>query len=126
MKEEDLPSDPPTAAGSSRTLSKSHSTQVVTVILFYTGIDDLLEIDIKLKNLFRWKHLGLALGLLYPTLERIEQEHRRDIEECKTVMLATWLLQQDNVIKIGAPSWAVLRKALKEIGESESIIIALN
>ena len=75
-----------------------------------------------LKNLNDWQSLGLALGLLYPTLERIEEEQRGAIEKCKTKMIAAWLQQQDNVCKNGDPSWVVLRTALSRIGEADKII----
>ena len=73
----------------------------------------------KLKNFNDWQSLGLALGLLYPTLERIEEEQRGDIEKCKTKMLAAWLGKKDNVTKSGDPSWNVLQTALRKIGENE-------
>ena len=41
-----------------------------------------------------------------------------------TKMLAAWLNKQDNVSKIGEPSWSVLKKALikmKEIAIAEQI-----
>ena len=91
----------------------------MTVVLLYTGIDDLFEVKMKLKNLNDWQSLGLALGLLYPTLKRIEEEKRGAIDKCKTEMIVAWLLQQDNVCKNGVPSWAVLRKALKKIEENQ-------
>ena len=50
-------------------------TQFVTVVLLYTGIDDLFKVKMTLKNLNDWQSLGLALGLLYHTLERIEEDH---------------------------------------------------
>ena len=100
--------------------SVSHTcTQVVTVVLLYTGIDDLFDVKMKLKNLNDWQSLGLALGLLYPTLKRMEDEQRGAIEKCKTEMIAAWLQQQDNVCKNGVPSWAVLRKALEKIEENQ-------
>ena len=46
-----------------------------------------------------WQSLGLALRLLYPTLERIEEEQRGAIEKCKTEMIAAWLQRHDNVSK---------------------------
>ena len=91
----------------------------MTVVLFYTGIDDLFKVKMTLKNLNDWQSLGLALGLLYPTLERIEMEQRGNITMCKTKMLAAWLQQQDNVSQNGVPSWSVLRTALEEIGERQ-------
>ena len=100
--------------------SVSHTcTQVVTVVLLYTGIDDLASVKRALKNLVDWQSLGLELGLLYTTLEIIEREQRGNITACKTKMLAAWLQQQDNVTENGVPSWMVLRRALKEIGENE-------
>ena len=72
-----------------------------------------------LKSLNDWQSLGLALGLLYPTLQRIEDEQRGTIEKCKTKMIAAWLQRQDNVSKKGIPSWEVLRTALVNIDENE-------
>ena len=90
---------------------------MTVVVLLYTGIDDMFEIKMALKNLTDWQSLGLALGLLYPSLEKIEEEQRGVIEKCKTKMIAAWLQQHDNVSKKGVPSWSVLRTVLREIGE---------
>ena len=65
-----------------------------------------------------WHSLGLVLGLLYPTLERIKIDHGT-VERCKTEMLAAWLQQQDNVTKKGVPSWSTLKIVLENIGEKE-------
>ena len=104
--------------------SVSHSTHVynlfnVTVILLYTGIDDLLGVKMTLKTVIDWQSLGLALGLLYPTLKKIEKEHRGVIEMCKMEMLAAWLQRQDCVTLNGVPSWLTLKTALINIGENE-------
>ena len=88
----------------------------MTVVLLYTGIADLSKVKKKLKNVVDWQSLGLALGILYPTLEKIEGEQRGVVEQCKTKMLASWLQQQDD---FGVPSWAMLRRALEEIGERQ-------
>ena len=66
----------------------------------------------------RWKDLGLALGLLYPTLKKIETTQREDVNKCMQEMLAAWLSQQDAVAKVGTPSWETLKAALKSIGEN--------
>ena len=101
----------------------SHTcTQVVTVVLLYTGIDDLFKVQVNLKCVVHWKKLGLALGLLYPTLKKIEIAQRDNVDDCKMEMLAAWLQQQDNVIRNGVPSWSVLRTALMSIGENELAI----
>ena len=100
LKEQDLPSDPPTAAGSSSTLSESHMyTSCDSGILLYTGIDDLFEVEMFLQNVNKWQRLGLALGLLYPTLERIDENQRGDIEKCRTKMIVAWLQQQDMCVR---------------------------
>ena len=91
----------------------------MTVVLLYTGIADLLMVQMRLESLFRWKKLGLALGLLYPTLQKIERVQRDNVDDCMMEMLAAWLQQQDNVSRKGVPSWSVLRTALEEIGEHQ-------
>ena len=70
-----------------------------------------------LKHVNDWQSLGLQLGLLYPTLEKIERDNNREVEQCKTKMIAAWLKQQDNVSRFGVPSWLVLQTALRKIGE---------
>ena len=67
-----------------------------------------------LKIVNDWQSLGLQLGLLYPTLEQIETDNK-EVVQCKRKMIAAWLRQQDNVLKVGVPSWSVLRTALREI-----------
>ena len=127
LKEEDLDVDSPSTAGSgdpSSILSESQYTHVhklfnVTVVLLYTGIADLAQVKRFLKNVNDWQSLGLELGLLYPTLMRIKEEQRENINYCMMGMLAVWLQQQDNVSQVGAPSWGVLQRALNNIGENE-------
>ena len=91
----------------------------MTVVLLYTGIDDLVDVKKFLKDVVDWQSLGLELGLLYPTLKRIKKEQHGDISDCMMEMLAAWLQQQDNVSRKGVPSWSVLRRALEEIGEHQ-------
>ena len=85
----------------------------------YTGIDDLFEVKTALKNVVDWIDLGLALGLCYPTLQKIDDEKRGKVNSCMREMLAAWLQKQDNVSQVGAPSWSVLQTALRKIGENE-------
>ena len=54
-----------------------------------------------------WFHLGLSLGLSYPTLTNIEANHHYDIGDHMTDMLKEWL----NGI-IHPPSWRSLAIAL--------------
>ena len=91
----------------------------MTVVLLYTDIADLFKVKVYLKSVVDWQSLGLALGLLYPSLKRIKKEQHGDISDCMMEMLAAWLQQQDNVSQNGVPSWSVLRTALRKIGENE-------
>ena len=72
-----------------------------------------------LKDLDDWQSLGLALGLLYPTLQRIKKEQHGDINDCMMEMLSAWLQQQDTVAKKGIPCWRNLRRALEDIDKNE-------
>ena len=67
-----------------------------------------------------WQNLGLALGLSYHTLKNIKTSERDVADQCMREMIAAWLARNDNVPKIGIPSWSVLEEALKEIGENEA------
>ena len=83
----------------------------------FAGINDLFEVLGVLRPLTDWMTLGLALGLYYPTLSQIKQDHYiTDI--CKREMLAAWLYQQDGVSQKGVPSLSVLKAALREIGQN--------
>ena len=95
------------------------STYDVTVVLLYTGVADLAQVKRFLRNVNNWQSLGLELGLLHPTLKRIDEEQRGLIDKCKTEMLAAWLQQQDNVVVTGVPSCAVLKTALEKIDENQ-------
>ena len=58
------------------------------------------------------------MGLLYPILDAIKTNNRGQVEQCKTDMLAPWLMKEDNVPEKGAPSWSGLIAALRKIGEN--------
>ena len=121
---EDLSSD--TATGSC-ILSGSHSTHTharkhththmyTRLVLLYTDIADLFKVKMTLKNVINWMDLGLALGVLYPTLQKIDSEKHGKVDDCMREMLAAWLKQQDDV---DTPSWSVLKTALRNIGENK-------
>ena len=125
-KEEDHIHSSTAGAGSgdpSSILSESQCTHVhrlfnVTVVLLYTGIAHLFEVQLSVNKVVSWKNLGLALGLHYPTLQKIEREQLGRIDDCVRETLAAWLQQADDVCQYGAPSWSVLRTALERIGEN--------
>ena len=122
LKEEELSSDSTaTASDPSSILSESQYTHVhkLSNMTVYTGIADLFEVKMKLKHFNDWQNLGLALGLFYPTLKRIDEEQRGAVDKCTTDMLAAWLQQQDNITRKGVPSWLTLKTALVNIRENE-------
>ena len=90
------------------------------VHLYFIAENDLCDVVEVVDDLNDWKDLGLRLGLLYSTLERIDREQRGRIASCKIHMLSAWLQQRDIVQQKGVPSWSVLKAALKKIGEHET------
>ena len=72
-----------------------------------------------ISKVVQWTPLGLALGLDYSTLQRIEREKMGRIEECKMEMLSAWLEQKDDVVEEALPSWSSLKTALEKIGENK-------
>ena len=86
--------------------------------LYIAGIDKLVDVLGALKRVNNWQTLGLQLGLLYPTLQQIKKDAHENVEQCKTDMIAAWLNRQDNVLKVGVPSWSVLKSALRKIKEN--------
>ena len=70
-----------------------HKLFNVTVVYssIHAGIDDLVMVKRFLKYFNNWQSLGLELWLLYPRLERIEEEQHGDVNKCTMKMLATWL-----------------------------------
>ena len=82
------------------------------------GIGDLAKVKNALERVNDWQSLGLQLGLFYPRLDQIGKNNRAQIVECKTEMIADWLNRKDDVLKVGTPSWSVLKAALKGIGEN--------
>ena len=67
-----------------------------------TAIVNLCELLEKLHDLTDWKRLGLALGLLYPTLNKIEKDFDKS-DECKMEIMAALLQLRDNVLQKGVP-----------------------
>ena len=64
----------------------------------------------------KWFHLGLSLGLRYPTLKNIEASHHHDVGDHMTNMLLKWLkgVDLETTRKVrGPPSWKSLALALK-------------
>ena len=60
----------------------------------------------------KWFDTGLALGLKYSTLMKIQIKNREDVDDCRIDMLVCWLRRMDGVDQKGLPSWRSLVRAL--------------
>ena len=81
---------------------------------FFLGPADLADVleyvhDVNLPKL---KTLGLQLGLLPSTLDKLRDQARP--EEYGMKVMEVWLQQGDNVPSRGKPTWATLATALKK------------
>ena len=77
----------------------------------FSGISNLDEVLKSVEEIVDWMMLGLKLGILHPTLKKIDHEERGHIESCKREMLAAWL-QDDNAKE---QTWSTLVDALKKM-----------
>ena len=57
----------------------------------------------------KWFEFGLNLGLLYPTLEAIDANHRGNTSRCLMECLSKWLSKAHH------PTWQTLASALKKL-----------
>ena len=89
------------------------------LLIMPVATHDLDKVFEAVRDLIEWKELGLQLGVLNPTLEKICQQQHYIIDQCKMSMLSAWLQQQDNVPQKGIPTWLVLQAALRRIGKNE-------
>lgn len=93
----------------SKTSPNDKTKQTLPVrIADISDLQDVLEALVHVSD--KWKRLGLALGLLNPTLEKIKAEYKNDVESCKDEMLKEWLSKRDEC----SPSWSSLVAALKK------------
>ena len=70
----------------------------------------------EIRDANRWKELGLQLGLLYSSLEKIDLEQRGRIDSCKIAMLSAWLQQQDKCLTEGNPFKECVESCIAEDG----------
>ena len=79
------------------------------------NISNLDEVQTSVKDIVTdWKDLGLKLGLIHLTIEKINQENRGVINNCKREILAAWLKGEDNAKQ---RRWSTLVDALQELNE---------
>ena len=62
-----------------------------------------------LEKVFEWFFLATHLDIPHHELKIIEQNHPKNVKQCKVEMVHTW-------IKLGGASWSALVRALWEIG----------
>ena len=98
-----------------------------TIHCLSAGIDRLVNVLNALERVIDWHSLGLQLGILYPTLEKIKENNRENVDKCKKAVIAAWLNKEYDVLKFGVPLWSVLKAALRKIKENvvaDQIIVA--
>ena len=87
---------------------------MIAVHVLSTAVRNHFEVCQSLKNLGSpdvHRRLGGALGLLYPTLQRMSS--------FPDEMVAAWLNREDEVLqKSGEPTWSTLEDALRKIGQN--------
>uniref|UniRef100_A0A1X7SXX2 Death domain-containing protein n=1 Tax=Amphimedon queenslandica TaxID=400682 RepID=A0A1X7SXX2_AMPQE len=70
----------------------------------------------------KWFELGLNLGLLHPTLEAIEADHRGNTSRCLMECLTKWLSKADqNVRHLTWQSLVIAIRRLNETRVSENV-----
>ena len=87
--------------------------------LIHSAIGDLAEVtnyllDLQHDNIY---NLGLTLGLYYPHLSKMETSKR-----FRDDVIAAWLQKEDQVPKMGIPTWANLVKALKHPRVKQTVV----
>ena len=70
-----------------------------------------------LESVTEYMRLGLELGLSYPLLNKIRQEQGKKVEDCKRVMLHSWLKRAERVDEKGGANKPALVAALRRMGE---------
>ena len=87
--------------------------------LIYSAIGDLIEVTNYLLDLQHddMYNLGLTLGLYQPHLKKIEtsKTFRDDV-------IAAWLQKEDQVLKMGIPTWDNLVKAMKHPRVKQTVL----
>ena len=96
---------------------RRHRYSRLLILSSPAAIDDLRDVLHVTRSLKRWMDLGVELGLSYSTLEAIEVERSKRVNDCRRDMFVAWLRMRDKVSAVGEPSWSVLQAALRRMGE---------
>ena len=73
----------------------------------------------------QWLDLGIRLGVLLPTLETIQANHKGDVTRCLSTLISTWLKRAKGDVKEDVrPTWKSLCEALSYINRTLAETIA--
>ena len=86
-----------------------------TIHCLSAGIDRLVNVLNALERVNDWHSLGLQLGILYPTLEKIKENNHENVDKCMKAMIAPWLNKQYDVVEFGDPSVVSTESSSPEI-----------
>ena len=64
-----------------------------------------------------YMRLGLELGLSYSLLTKIRQHQDKKVEDCKRVLLQSWLERDERVDQMGGANKSALIAALRRMGQ---------
>uniref|UniRef100_A0A1X7SPS2 Death domain-containing protein n=1 Tax=Amphimedon queenslandica TaxID=400682 RepID=A0A1X7SPS2_AMPQE len=103
-------------------MASSKPPRMFPVALDISKLNEIMEI-LKQYNFSeaKWFEFGLKLGLLYPTLEAIDANHRGNTSRCLMECLSKWLSKADK--NVYPPTWQTLASALRKL---EAKVVAEN
>ena len=81
---------------------------------FSTG-DSLPLILNTIKEITNYYHLGIQLGIEPHELERIEINHGKDLERCKSEVMVFWIRNDPE------PTWSKLAIAVEQLGRHANV-----
>ena len=67
-----------------------------------------------------YMRLGLELGLSYSLLTKIRQQQDKKVEDCKRVLLQSWLERDERVDQMGGANKSALIAALRRMGQQSA------
>ena len=88
--------------------------------------DDLMEVVDSVQRLVAsWSKLALYIHVRSDAIERIEQNHPGDAQQCLHQSIMEWLKKNYNLEKFGHPSWRMLVRAVKRLDNALAHGIAI-
>uniref|UniRef100_A0A1X7SKT6 Death domain-containing protein n=1 Tax=Amphimedon queenslandica TaxID=400682 RepID=A0A1X7SKT6_AMPQE len=76
----------------------------------------------KMKSLSpRWKQIAISWRIRIDTINKIESNHRGDIETCLQKAIEYWLMKDYDYKRYGGPCWRMVCVAVKEGGRNSAL-----